>query len=340
MILFRADGNPTVGSGHIMRCLSLADGFSGIGQSAVFITADDHLQNMIRQRGYECIVLHTEYDRMEDELPALLPVLKRIHPRCVLLDSYFVTPDYMSAVKREAPLVYVDDLNAFDYPADLVVNYTLYGDKLPYPPNKTYLLGPEYALLRKEFQNVPRRKAAAQVKNVLLSTGGADPEHVALSCVQYLRGQPFDGIAYHVIIGGMNRSAAEIEGLTAGCPHIVLHRSVSDMRSLMLQCDAAISAAGTTLFELCACGVPTVTYVLADNQIMNAASFEEAGLMLNAGDIRKKDCFAQDIFELLKFLIDDIGLRQRMVEQMQTLVDGNGAARLAAALCRKFKLSP
>lgn len=339
MILFRADGNPTVGSGHVMRCLSLADGFLEIGQNAVFITADNYLQNVIRQRGYECIVLHTKYDRMENELPVLLPILKRIQPHCVLMDSYFVTPDYMFAVKREVPLVYMDDLNSFDYPADLVVNDTLYGDKLPYPQNKTYLLGPEYALLRKEFQNVPKRETTEQVKNILLSTGGADPEHVALRCVQHLREQPYDNIIYHVIIGGMNQDVTEIERLATEPNHIVLHRNVSDMRSLMLQCDVAISAAGTTLFELCACGVPTVTYVLADNQIMNAASFEEAGLMLNAGDIRKNGQFVKDIFGQLGILIQDQVLRKNMAERMQALVDGKGAIRLAVSIFRELRLS-
>lgn len=104
------------------------------------------------------------------------------------------------------------------------------------------------------------------------------------------------------------------------------------MRSLMLQCDAAISAGGTTLFELCACGIPAVTYVLADNQVQNAASFEEAGLMLNAGDIRKDRQFAARFFEYLQALIPDQPLRQRMAEQMQALVDGNGALRLAKVI--------
>lgn len=332
MILFRADGNPQVGSGHIMRCLSLADAFRDMGQAVIFATADNSFQDIIRKRGYECVVLHTQYDAMEDELSVLIPLLQKLHPSCILLDSYFVTPGYMAAVRNETPLVYIDDQNAFDYPADLVVNYMLYGGKLNYPQNKQYLLGPKYALLRKEFQNVPRHQLQEHVKNVLLSTGGADSEHVALRCAQYLRERPADGITYHVVLGAMNQDVAEIEGLTDGCAHIVLHRNVPDMRSLMLQCDAAISAGGTTLFELCACGVPTVTYVLADNQIMNAASFEEAGLMLNAGDIRENDRFAEVIFGQLEVLTQDWALRKRMAERMQALVDGNGAVWLAKAI--------
>lgn len=334
MILFRADGNPQIGSGHIMRCLSLADGLLNIGQDAVFVTADNYMRDVIRRRGYGCIVLRTEYDRMEDELPVLLPVLRELQPRCTVLDSYFVTPRYMAAIRQEAPLVYIDDLNAFDYPADLVINYTLYGDKLPYPENKRYLLGPQYALLRKEFQNVPARRAAEQVRNVLLSTGGADFEHVALKCVQYLLGQPAGHIIYHVILGAMNQDIPEIERISARCPCILLHRNVTDMRSLMLQCDAAVSAGGTTLFELCACGLPTVTYVLADNQIMNAASFEEAGLMLYAGDVRKDRYFAERIFERLEMLVRDQPLRQHIAGRMQALVDGNGAIHLAKVMLK------
>lgn len=339
MILFRADGNPQVGSGHIMRCLSLADAFQTAGQAVIFVTADDSFQDIIQRRGYECVVLHTKYDAMEGELSVLIPLLQKFCPSCILLDSYFGTPDYMAAIRNEAPLVYIDDLNTFDYPADLVINYMLYADKLAYPRNKRYLLGAKYALLRKEFRGVPQRQIKEQVKDVLLSTGGADSEHMALGCVRYLRKRPADGIIYHVVLGAMNQDVVEIEGLTDGCTHIVLHRNVSDMRSLMLQCDVAISAGGTTLFELCACGVPTVTYVLADNQIMNATSFEEAGLMLNAGDIRTNRQIAKDIFGQVEWLAQDWTLRKRMTERMQALVDGKGAVRLAASIFRELGLS-
>jgi len=272
---------------------------------------------------------------MEEELPVLLLLLQKFRLRCVILDSYFVTPDYMAEIRKDVPLVYIDDQNAFDYPADLVINYTLYADKLPYPQNKHYLLGPEYALLRREFQNIPRQQASERVKNVLLSTGGSDTEHVALKCVQYLREQHGVAFTYHVVLGAMNSDVKNIERLAAGQENIVLHRQVSDMCALMLECDAAVSAGGTTLFELCSCGVPTVTYVLADNQIMNAVSFANAGLMLNAGDIRKDSQFAAHIFEQLKELAQNQALRQHMAERMQALVDGHGAARLAEAIRRE-----
>lgn len=228
MILFRTDGSQQIGSGHIMRCLSLADAFQDMGQAVIFVTAGDRFQAAVQKQGYECIVLHTEYDRMEDELPKFLPLLQKLRPGCVLLE------------------------------------------------------------------------------------------------------QPAGHVIYHVILGAMNQDISEIERISAGCPRILLHRNVTDMRSLMLSCDAAISAGGTTLFELCACGLPTVSYVLADNQIMNAASFEEAGLMLSAGGVDER--FARRIFEQLNALLQNWRLRQQMAERMQTLVDGNGAIRLTKAI--------
>ena len=95
-----------------------------------------------------------------------------------------------------------------------------------YPHNKHYVLGPKYALLRKEFQNVPLRQPTQYVKDVLLSTGGADSEHTALGCVQYLREQAEDGITYHVVLGGTNQDVAEIERLTDGGSHCVTSKRV------------------------------------------------------------------------------------------------------------------
>jgi len=100
MILFHFDGNSQVGSGHIMRCLSLAGGLRKIGQETVFVTADDLFQAVIQKRGYKCIVLHTRYDHMEEELPVLRPLLRKFRPRCVIVDSYFVTPDYMAKIRK------------------------------------------------------------------------------------------------------------------------------------------------------------------------------------------------------------------------------------------------
>jgi len=200
-IFFRADGNEQIGTGHIMRCLSLADVFRDRGADCIFVTAEPYLQPLIQERGYECLVLGTEYDHMDEELPAFLPLLEERRPSCVILDSYFATPGYMRSVRSEAPVVYIDDLNTFDYPADIVVNYNLYAEKMAYPPNKKHLFGPRYAPLRRQFQGLEARVTNEQVREILVSTGGTDQYHVALRCAEYLREHPpASGITYHLFL--------------------------------------------------------------------------------------------------------------------------------------------
>ena len=340
MLFFRADGNPQIGTGHIMRCLSLADAFREQGIDAAFIAAGADMRPLIQKRGYECLVLDSAYDRMEEELPALLRLLDARRPACVILDSYFVTPDYMRAVRTKAPLVYMDDLNAFDYPADVVVNYNLYSRAAAYPSDRYCLLGPQYAPLRQQFRRLVPYVVRERAEGVLFSTGGTDPYHIALRCVEYLRENPPEvNTVYHLILGAMNQDAGQIRGTAAGLPYIILHQQVTDMCGLMRKCDIAVSAAGTTLYELCACGVPAVTYVLADNQIDGAAAFQEAGIMPCAGDVREEPEFVRCIFSELQRLMDDWEARRKISARMQNLVDGMGAERLAAAISEMFILN-
>lgn len=333
MFCIRADANPQIATGHIMRCLSLADALREHNENVIFVTAEPYVQRLIQTRGYLCEVLGTAYDRMEEELPVFIPLLEQNRPKLVILDSYFVTPKYMEAIKNIVPLLYIDDLNSFDYPADAVVNYNIYGPELPYPQNKRYFLGPRYAPLRKEFQGLGRRVVREQAENILISTGGTDQYHIALRCAEYLQEHPpCEKMNFHFVLGAMNRDVAKLEQIAENCPFIKLHRQVTDMSSLMLRCDVAISAAGSTLYELCACGLPTVTYILADNQIPGARAFQKAGLMSYAGDIRYDTDFTTSVFSLLRYLMNDRETRYRVSDSMQKLVDGNGAKRLGMSI--------
>ena len=100
------------------------------------------------------------------------------------------------------------------------------------------------------------------------------------------------------------------------------------MSEIMRECDVAVSAAGSTLYELCACGVPTVTYVFADNQINGADEFSRLGLMINAGDIRETNYECDSILYSLRKMIEDSEIRTSISYKMKSVVDGNGAERI------------
>ena len=106
------------------------------------------------------------------------------------------------------------------------------------------------------------------------------------------------------------------------------------MSELMSICDVAISAAGSTLYELCACGVPTITYVIADNQIDGAREFERKGLMIKSGDLRETDYDCRSLINNLRDLISDNIKRKTMSESASMIVDGNGAKNILNDIMR------
>lgn len=127
--------------------------------------------------------------------------------------------------------------------------------------------------------------------------------------------------------------------------HIVLHEHVDDMKSLIQSMDLVVTAAGSTLYEVCACGVPIVTYSIADNQILGGEAFEKYGLGLNVGDLRKKvftestdkdEKLREDAVETLmkavKKLRENLDQRVKIGIKMQQMIDGYGADRMVAKI--------
>ncbi len=344
MIIFRADGSPEIGSGHIMRCLSIADAAKEQGLECRFAVADEHFAPTIRNRGFACEVLQTDYRDMDGEREKMLGFLEQYKPETIVADSYFVTPEYLAFLGRFAEVTYIDDLAAFAYPVKCVVNYNIYGPELDYAalyheagiPLPRLLLGPHYAPLRRQFQNLTPRAARQKVQDIFVSTGGADPQHIALQLAQYLAAQtaqtPLDGVRYHFVVGSMNADLPALQAIARECAAIQIHQNVQNMARLMQQCDLAIAAAGSTLYELCACGVPTVTYALADNQLMGAETFAKNGLMQYVGDVRRIKKPEQIIFRCAETLARDLQKRNELADHAKKQIGGNGTEKIVLQL--------
>lgn len=342
MIVFRADGNQQIGTGHIMRCLSLADAFRKAGEECRFLLADDSMKSKVEDRGFWVHTLDSRFDDPEQELTTLTAVLEELTPELLILDSYYVTESYLESLKKKCRIAYLDDRAAFAYPIDILINYNAFAGKIDYyglyeRKGREYpetLLGIDFIPLREDFKQVPVHSQRERCRDILISTGGADPIHLALKLVRFWQEHPCRGYVFHLLLGAMNQDLEEIIRLAQCRPEIVVHRDVSDMRSLMLSCDMAVAAAGSTLYELCACGVPTITYALADNQLPGAEVFEELGLMVSLGDIRKSKNAAGEICEQIEHLDGQPKRRIAMAEKMQLLVDGQGAERIVEAYGR------
>ena len=333
MILIRADANEVVGTGHIMRCLSLANAFSEIGEEVAFCTADHRADDLIRSKGYKVICLDSDWTELKED--GIVQIAEEMKPELILVDSYYITEEYMHKLRKAAPTAYIDDMNACCWDVDYLINYNIYANNFDYSAylnSDTKLLkGPQYAPLRSEFKGMPKRKVKETVTDVLVSAGGADPEKITEKIMQGICPGQKD-IKFHFVVGALNPRINDIKKLQDD--NIILHINEKNMSALMNSCDIAISAAGTTLYELCATGLPTITYTLADNQLLPAKAFEEQRIMISAGDCRDNSSFIDDLKSAVGKLANNHQLRRQCALNMQELVDGNGADRIARSLAR------
>lgn len=332
MILIRADANEKIGTGHVMRCLSIARAFIDNGNKVIFVTADHRGDGLIAEQGFETICLDSDWTDMESE--KLDKVVKEYKPELLLLDSYYVTDDYLNCLKRIVRTAYIDDLNNHYWDVDYLINYNIFAsifDYSKYDGTRTkLLLNPQYAPLRDEFKRCTKHEIK-DVTDVIVSAGGADPEHITEKILSGICPE-MESVIFHFIVGALNPSLEYIKNIAEGKENVILHINEKHMSDLMKKCDIAISASGTTLYELCATGIPTITYTLADNQLVAAEQFDKQGIMISVGDCRSDDEFIGRLESLLKNLVNNEALRRKLSEKMQTLVDGNGAARIADML--------
>ena len=344
-ILFRADGNASIGAGHIMRCLSIGEAARELGLECAYVTADPSFKKVIQDRGFSCMVMNTLYSDMDSEWAVLEPVLSKYQPDAVFIDSYYVTPDYLKRLRTYGKTIYLDDVLAFAYPVGVLINYNIYADRRDYEALYSgehgamprLLLGTGYVPLRKEFRRSEIPPVRARMEHVLVSVGGADPERMALKFLNsFVQDKELAGrFQFHFILNSLEPDREEIREIAARHSWIFLHENVRCMSELMLKCDAAISAAGSTLYELSACGVPAITYVLADNQIPGALGFAAGGIMVNAGDCRTKPDFLAGVCRELKLLAADSQRREDMSRKGRKTADGTGAERIVREVKKK-----
>ena len=338
MIYIRADANRCIGVGHIMRCMSIADAIKKIGEKVCFLVADENGRALVEQRGFSCIVLHTDWRQLEQELPSVKELLKKEGINGILIDSYYVTEKYLSTLQKYRKVIYIDDMNKFLYPCDILINYSVYAEDISYRSSYLHtklLLGCQYAPLRREFADIPPKRIRKKGEHILVLTGGSDPYHFALRFVKegierWKRKE--ERLQFYIICGKYNVDIAELQEIGEQYQEVIIYKHTENLAAIMKDMDIAISAGGSTLYELCACGVPTITYQFADNQEKNVRKFDEIGLMQNSGDIRTPEYSFGKLLDKIEKLSKDKKERENLSNKMQQMIDGQGARRIAEIL--------
>ncbi|MDE6386291.1 MAG: UDP-2,4-diacetamido-2,4,6-trideoxy-beta-L-altropyranose hydrolase [Lachnospiraceae bacterium] len=372
-IYFRTDGNSEIATGHLMRCLSIARACVKKSAKVKFIVSDEQSLALLQERfsfplefGIRC--LHSDYTNMMPELPALSalaaqdnasPANLNSYKPWIFVDSYYVTPAYLLSLRESFRVAYLDDLRSFDCPVDLVINYDTDQDCAYYAKAERRLLGMQYTPLREQF-NGTAYTVRPTVEHILLSTGGTDPYAVAEHLLNAVyRGLTADmprlqSLHYHILTSSANARYDALAGYARMYPNVHVHEGVLDVASLMASCDLAVCAGGTTLCELCAVGVPTVSYLMADNQRTAVETYAALELIPYAGDIRPgaaagysvnttvssdstslppiNDAVISSALSFVTYMSQNWSARQKSSQSMRAFLSGTGANQIACAL--------
>lgn len=336
MILIRADANEEIGTGHMMRCLSIAEQ-SENKANILFVVADERGEEIVEKRGFSSLVLHTNFKSMETELSVLSQLICQLQVEMILVDSYHITKKYISELSSLASVSLIEDFLTETYDVRNLINYNIYAQEEIYQRmyqeknnmKPHFLLGPFYAPLRTQFKNV-NFQVRNNVTSILLTTGGTDPLNLAGEILnRLLNNKHYQKFTYRVVCGIFNENREHLKEIEKVNPNVILYEDISDMAVLMVECDIAISAAGTTMYELAAVGLPTISYAFINNQDLIATGFAKEKMALYAGESTiKLEERITNIMKQFKTLINDFEIRKEMHQTMVRKVDGMGAKRI------------
>jgi len=338
-LVLRADAGGALGTGHIMRSLALAHAWQDAGGKAVFVTNPGMpvVKNRLIGEGLEVSEVSADIGSTEDALETI-EAARRLEAAWVVVDGYHFGATYQRTIKESGiKLLFVDDYgHCAHYYADQVLNQNLYADEALYPrrePNTHLLLGSRYALLRREFnpwRNF-KRWFPGKARKILITFGGCPPVEPLQQILKDLTRMNLEALEVKIPIGSANPDLIGLQHLPfPGTARVELISSTGNMACLMAWADLAIATGGTTCWELAFMGVPSLLFIIANNQEKVAKGLDQNGIMVNLG------WYNQGIggFFSTQFLslAGDASRRSQLSSTGRYLVDGLGGGRVISSL--------
>lgn len=348
-IAFRIDAALHIGSGHVMRCLTLADALTAQGAQCHFISRSHpgHLLALIHQRGYPA---HSHGPPVNDtwlgsdwqtDATQTGTILASLKPDWLVVDHYALNQQWEMALQPHySKLMVIDDLADRVHACDLLLDQNLGRQPEDYaklvPANCQVLTGPRYALLRPEFAalraySLQRRQTNSAIRQLLITMGGVDQPNATAQVLQALKNYPLPANCRITVVMGLTAPWLQmVQELAAQMPwstEVIVN--VNDMAQRMAESDLAIGAAGSTSWERCCLGLPTLMVVLADNQKEAATHLQNAG----AAQYFALDSSIQEDFQTqLQSLVRVAAQLSRMTACASAIADGLGTDRVVDAM--------
>lgn len=337
-VVFRADATEEIGGGHVMRSLVIANELAFRGHNCIFIAIDGSFD----------IVPFPAPEVEKKTIPAssyadpdtIKPFIEGAD--LFFLDSYRLKDSYESEIKKSVKkLVVIDDIPERNHICDLLIDPTFERKPVDYsgylPKSCQILTGVEYAPLRRQFREKRKEIVAVPKKSrtlskVLISLGLTDPENDTLKIAEGL--STIEDVERlleaTIVIGKGSKNQESIEEFIKDKAYFSLQQGVEDMAELMVEFDIAIGAGGSTCWERCCLGLPSMIVVQADNQSQITERMTKLGAACNLG--RSQYLTSEKIAATTINLIKNKALRTSLAESGARICDGKGAERIATAL--------
>lgn len=353
-VVFRVDASFQIGTGHVMRCLTLAEELKDRGHEVIFISRKlrGHLCELINQRGFQvyclpsqnkiinnCDTKHAQWLETSWEIDAqqTIEIIDK-YIKCVdwlIIDHYALDHKWESRLKNYSKrIMVIDDLADRKHMCDILLDQNYYLNLENRYENLVSLqckrlLGPTYALLRNEFIDLRKElnnKVDNDIRNILVFFGGSDPTNETLKTLYALNILDCNNINIDVVVGVSNPYKYRIKDYCSRFPNINFHCGIDYMAKLMKQSNLAICAGGSTTWERYCMGLPAILISVAYNQIEICQALSSLGIDYYLGkseEVNEKDI----ISALYKFQNKDINLSHASMKALE-IVDGLGKYRV------------
>lgn len=354
-IAFRADASPEIGTGHLMRCLTLADALAREGARSTFLCAPaaEPWRGQVESRGHRFVTLPLRADgaRAEAEPPhgrwapwgqsadaAAAGGALAAPVDWLVVDHYGLDARWERAMRTKAArILAIDDLADRDHDCDVLLDHNPQGEagsrydgRLPERARR--LIGPRYALLRPEFAAARAQRGApdGRVRRIAVFMGGTDPVGATLLALEALSSPDLRDLAVDVAIGRASPHLGAIEGAAAARGRAAVRVDTPNIAAMFAEADLAIGAGGVAALERCCVALPTVTMAIADNQAPGLEWLAGHGAVRHLGDFGALTVETlADALRALRVAPEDV---KAMAERAGALVDGGGTARVVSAL--------
>ena len=320
-IAIRVDASASIGSGHVMRCLTLADRLREHGAYVFFLCREQpgNMNPYIEEKGYRVHRLNLAgqspgegWDCLADAEQTRTALEAAGPPVAWLVVDHYDIDEQWEMVERPyvKKIMVIDDLANRRHDCEVLLDQNYYPnmehryDKLV-PSRCRRLLGPAYALLRPEFLEARKnmRRRHGNIERILVFFGGSDPTNETEKTLFALRLLNRPDIALDVVVGSANPQSQRIERLCTELPNAVFHCQIGNMAELIVKADLAIGAGGSSTWERCFLGLPALTVIVADNQAETTISMAEAGAIWNLGPAA--EVTPDSLVQALQQILDD-----------------------------------